>query len=141
MSGWEPNAHVWKADDADMSLLHRNITCMYDTTGWRCINTYSDRDGVVFLRPPPPMLVRGCGAQRRRKNFKWTREMGQWLQKRTHHLGVKSVPFPSLALEAEAKWGYAAPKQENIENRIKGREKAKKEGRPMPNWVTDLAPP
>ena len=139
MSGWDPNAHVWKADDNDMSLLHPNIASCYDTTGWCCINTFLDGDGVVFLRPTPPMLLRGCGAQRRRKNFKWTPEMGEWLQMRTHNLNFKSTPFVALALEAEQRWGYTAPKQEHIENRIKGREKAKKEGRPQPNWITQLA--
>ena len=49
----------------------------------------------------------------------------------------KNVNFLSLSLQAEALWGYAAPKQEHLENRIKGRHKAEKEGRPPPAWVTE----
>ena len=94
---------------------------------------------MVFLRPPPPLPVRGCGAQRRRKNFKWTLAQGVWLQKRTHNLKYKSIPFPALTREAENRWGYAGPQQENIQNRIKGREKAVKERRPPPAWVTAAA--
>lgn len=120
-----------------MTLLHKNISAVYDTTGWHCINTYADGDGVVFARPPPPLPVRGCGALRRRTNFKWTKEMGAWLHRKTHNLNPKSTPFPSLALEAETIWGYTAPKQEHLENRIRGRYKAKKDGRPPPAWVVE----
>ena len=141
MCKWDPHAHVWKQGDSDMSLLHPNISERYDTSGWVCINTYLDGDGVVFLRPPPPMLLRGCGAQRRVRQFKWTDPQGVWLQKRTRHLGYKNINFPDLASEAEGLWGYAAPKQENIENRIKGREKAKKDKLPLPQWTTLWKPP
>lgn len=141
MCSWDHNAHVWKRGDKDMSLLHPNISECHDTNGWVCINTYLDGDGVVFLRPPPPMLVRGCGAQRRVRQFKWTHDQGVWLQQRTHHLGFKNINFPDLAREAEDLWGYSAPKQEHIENRIKGREKAKKERLPLPHWTTLWTPP
>ena len=141
MCKWDPHAHVWKRGDSDMSLLHPNIAERYDTNGWVCINTYLDGDGVVFLRPPPPMLLRGCGAQRRVRQFKWTHDQGVWLQQRTHHLGFKNINFPDLAREAEDLWGYSAPKQEHIENRIKGREKAKKERLPLPHWTTLWTPP
>lgn len=135
MNKWDAKAHVWQYGDSDMTLLPKQISAVYDTTGWHCINTYADRDGVVFKRPPPPLPVRGCGAQRRRKNFKWTPEMGTWLQRKTYNLNPKSTPFVALALEAESIWGYKAPWQENIENRIKGRHKNHKEGRPPPEWV------
>ena len=137
----DPNAHVWQRGDMDMSLLHPSISECFDTKGWVCVNTYADGDGVVFLRPPPPMLLRGCGAQRRVKQFQWTEQQGIWLQKRTHHLGLKSINFLDLALEAEARWGHSAPKQENIENRIKSREQAKKEGRALPQWTSLWTPP
>ena len=35
--------------------------------------------------------------------------------------------------------GVVWPKQENLENRVKGREKAKKEGRPPPDWLVQTA--
>ena len=138
MSKWDKNAHVWKGGETDMSLLPRNISCCFDTTGWECVNTYLNGDGVVFLRPPPPMKVRGCGALGRRKNFRWTVEMNQWLHQRTRNTNMKSTPFVALALEAESKWGYSAPQQEHIENRIRGREKAKKDNLPPPRWVASV---
>lgn len=98
-----------------------------------------DGDGVVFKRPPPPMHLRGCGAQLRRRNFKWTLPQSVWLQERTYNLSYKSCPFPQLARDAESEWGRLAPKQENLENRIKGREKAKKEGRPPPDWLVQAS--
>ena len=139
MTKWDAQAHVWQAGDSDMTLLHTNISAVYDTTGWQCINTYADGDGVVFLRPPPPLKVRGCGALGRRKNFKWTKDMGGWLHRKTHNLNPKSTPFVALALEAEALWGYAAPQQEHLENRIRGRHNAKKDGRPPPAWVLEAS--
>ena len=138
MSKWDEDAHVWKGGETDMSLLPRNISCCYDTSGWKCVNTYLDGDGVVFLRPPPPMKVRGCGALRRRKNFQWSSEMNRWLHQRTRNTNMKSTPFVALTLEAESKWGYSAPQQEHIENRIRGREKAKKDNRPPPRWMTSV---
>ena len=65
----DPGAHVWRAGDEDMSLLPKYISTFYNTTGWRCINVMSDGDGVVFIRPPATMPVRGCSALVRRKNF------------------------------------------------------------------------
>jgi hypothetical protein len=62
-----------------------------------------------------------------------------WLQERTHNLNYKSCPFPAMTRDAESEWGRLAPKQENLENRIKGREKAKKEGRPPPDWLVQAA--
>ena len=121
-----------------MSHMPKNIACCYDTTNWECINTKADRDGVVFQRPLPPMVVRGCGALMRRKNFKWTKQMSVWLQSKTHNLTYKSVPFTQLVAEAEDKWGYIAPKQEHLENKIRGRDKAKKDGRPPPKWVREV---
>ena len=138
MSKWDEHAHVWKGREVDMSLLPRKISCCYDTTGWKCVNTYLNGDGVVFLRPPPPMKVRGCSALCRRKNFKWSSEMDRWLHQRTCNTTMKSTPFVALALEAESKWGYSAPQQEHIENRIRGREKAKKDNRPPPRWVASV---
>ena len=96
----------------------------------------ADGDGVVFVRPPAPLPFRGCDALRRRKNFKWTTSMGVWLQSATHHLTYKSVPFATLVKEAYTIWGYEAPEQEHIENKIRSREKAKKEGRTV-QWVVD----
>ena len=130
----DPGAHVWRAGDEDMSLLPAHISSFYNTTGWKCINLMSDGDGVVFLRPPAPMPVRGCGALGRRKNFKWTTEMGVWLHKATHNLTYKSTPFVSLVRDAEMIWGYAAPKQEHLENKIRSRDKGKKEGQTVA-WV------
>ena len=139
MLRWDKNAHVWNPNpqDSDMSKLPTNISIFYDTTGWKCINTLADGDGVVFLRPTPHVPRRGCGALRRRKNFKWTAAMSVWLQKHTSHLTFKSVPFAGLEKQAEQIWGYNAPKQEHLENKIRGRDKAKKEGRPPPRWVND----
>ena len=121
-----------------MSRMPKNIACCYDTTDWECVNTYADGDGVVFERPLPPMVVRGCGALPRRKNFNWLKPMSVWLQSKTHHLGFKSVPFAHLVEEADDKWGYIAPKLEHLQNKIKSREKAKKDGRPPPQWVRDV---
>ena len=59
-------SHVWKAGDKDMSLLPPHISSVYDTTGWQCVNLYSDGDRVVFWRPPPPVPVRGSCAQLRK---------------------------------------------------------------------------
>ena len=135
-TAWDADAHVWQAGESDMTLLPSVIRACYDTTGWLCINTYSDKDGVVFLRPSPPLCVRGRGAARRRTNFKWTDTMGKWLHANTAHLSAKSLPLAQLAESAFKKWGHLAPEQEHILNRIKGRDKAKKEGRPPPSWVT-----
>ena len=62
--------------------------------------------------------------------------MDVWLQSATHHLSYKSVPFMALVKEAFTLWGYLAPEQEHLENRIPSRENAKKEGRTV-QWVLD----
>ena len=62
--------------------------------------------------------------------------MGVWFHKATHNLNYKSTPFVSLALDAENIWGYAAPKQEHLENKIRSRDKAKKEGKTVA-WVVN----
>lgn len=137
MCQWNPDAHVWRSGDTDMSKLHPLISAFYNTDGWICINTYADGDGVVFKRPSPAVSVRGCGALARRKNFHWTVDMGKWLHRQTHNLGMKQVPFTQLVQDAEVLWGYEAPKLEHLQNKIKSREQAKKEGRPPPRWVLD----
>ena len=136
MLSWDSKAHIWRAGDKDMSLLHPNIAAFYDTTGWQVVNTMADDDGVVFFRPPPPVMVRGCGALARRKNFNWTEEMGKWLHQRTDRLAFKAIPFAALVMEAQRMFGYSAPKLEHLENRIRGRDKAQKEGRTV-QWVLD----
>ena len=59
-------SHVWQAGDSDMSRLPSHVASVYDTTGWVCINTFTDKDRVVFKRPAPPLPVRGSGAQLRK---------------------------------------------------------------------------
>ena len=49
-----------------MTLLPPAVSTVYDTTGWSCINRHMDGDRFVMLRPPPPIRVRGDGAQPRR---------------------------------------------------------------------------
>ena len=65
-SGMGEGAHEWSAGDSDMSLLPEHVRSIYDTTGWRCVNVYSDGDRVVFRRPPVPVPVRGSCAQKRK---------------------------------------------------------------------------
>ena len=129
--------HIWKTGDDDMSLLPEHIRMIYDTDGWVCINTYADDDHVVFKRPPVPVPVRGSGSQRRPPKFEWTVDMGRWLHTKTTTLAFKSVPFADLAREAEAKWGHKAPKQEQLENKIKSRDLALKRGGPAVKWIRD----
>jgi hypothetical protein len=130
-------AHVWRAGDDDMRLLPQHIRLVYDTDGWVCINLYSDDDRVVFKRPPIPVPVRGCCAQRRPPQFKWTVEMGRWLHANTTTLAFKSVAFAELADQAEIKWGHKAPKQEQLENKIKSRDQAVKRGGAAVKWIRD----
>ena len=128
--------HVWQADDDDMSMLPDAVTAVYNTRGWQCVNTFLDDDGVVFKRMAPALSARGSGAARRRRKFNWTQEMHAWLHKCTERLTYKSIPFFSLTEEAESKWGYEAPEQEHLENKIKSRDNAAKEGRVV-KWVND----
>ena len=128
---WDPNVHVWKAGDDDMTLLPVKVTVFYNTTGWMCVNTCTDGDGVVFKRPPAPIKVCGCGTLHKRKNFVWGVDMGIRLHKHTAHLGFKSISFPALVRDAQDVWGYMTPKQENLENKIHSRDKTRKEGRTM----------
>ena len=62
--------------------------------------------------------------------------MGVWLHERTANLNFKSISFPALVREAQDLWGYVAPKQEHLENKIRSRDKARKEGRTV-QWVKD----
>ena len=60
--------------------------------------------------------------------------MSRWFYQETNGLSFKSIPFVHLAETASEKWGYKAPEQEHLENRIKSRDKAAKEGR-VCRWV------
>lgn len=128
--------HVWKPGDDDMSLLPEYLRMIYDTTGWVCTNMYADEDRVVFKRPPAPIPVRGSGAQKRPPVLQWTLEMGRWLNAATHSLSYKSISFPDLANKADDKWGHKAPKQEQLENKIKSRDQARKRGDTV-KWIRD----
>ena len=55
--------------------------------------------------------------------------MSQWFAKMTHGLHKKSIQFVEMAEEAHHRWGHVAPEQEHMENRIKPRDQARKEGR------------
>ena len=55
----------WTPGDTDMGKMTPRVSSVYDTTGWLCINNYSD-GRVVMKRPPAPIPVRGCCAQRRK---------------------------------------------------------------------------
>jgi len=101
--------HSWSSGDSDMACLPKAVSTVYDTTGWRCINIYSDGDGIVMLRPPAPIPTRGHGARKRRKKFVWTLVMSRWFYKHTNGLAAKSIPFVALAEEADDKWGYLSP--------------------------------
>jgi len=128
--------HVWRAGDSDMSLLPSAVTMVYDVSGWKCVNTLADSDGVVFERPSPPLIIRGSGATGRRRHFVWTTDMSIWLHYATKSLPYKSIPFVSLCEEAENKWGYRAPQVEHLENKIKSRDQAEKAERVV-KWVKD----
>ena len=126
--------HVWQPGCADMSHLPEAVTAVRNVNDWSCVNTYADGDRVVFKRAAPTMRCRGCGAARRRKKFMWTDDMSTWFHNATKHLSKKCIPFVSLAEEAEKMWGYSAPEQEHLENRIKSRDQARKEGREV-KWA------
>ncbi len=127
--------HDWKAGDADISRLPKAVSCVYNVTGWTCVNTSLNGDRVIFKRPAPPLTCRGSGAAKRRRKFTWTSDMHAWLYKNTKELACKCVPFVALAVEAQQRWGYRAPEMEHLENAIKGRDKARKEGRVV-RWIS-----
>ena len=60
--------------------------------------------------------------------------MSRWFFRETTGLSFKSIPFVTLRDFAYNKWGYKAPEQEHLENKIKSRDKAVKEGR-VCRWV------
>ena len=62
--------------------------------------------------------------------------MGVWLNKKTSKYSYKSIAFGALALQAEDLWGYKAPEQEHIQNKIKSRDNARKNNRTV-KWVMD----
>ena len=55
----------WTSGDDDMTKLPSRVASVYDTTGWVCVNHYTD-GRVVMKRPPAPIPVRGSCAPRRR---------------------------------------------------------------------------
>ena len=121
-----------------MSLLPTAITAIRDVKGWECINKLMDGDSIVFKRPSPTLTSRGSGSARGRKKFKWWNvDMSRWLHDATECLAYKCVPFVSLLEEAQLKWGYKAPEQEHLENKIKSRDKARKDGRTV-QWIKDI---
>ena len=164
MREWCPNAHQWKPGDTDMSLLPPHVRTIYDTTGWECINFFSDGDRVVFKRPAAPIPVRGSRAQSRKVApapgphitshvtqlrdvtlmlyvhtqvaFQWSKEMLQWFHEQTHKFTFKCISFPGLVETAEQRWGHKAPEQDHMENKIRSRDKARKEGRTV-KWVRE----
>ena len=62
--------------------------------------------------------------------------MGKWYDGQTHSLNIKSISYAQLVRDAEQKWGYKAPPQEVLENKIKSRDKARKRGGTV-RWITD----
>ena len=60
----------------ELACLPKAVSAVYDTTGWICINKSVD-GRIVMLRPPAPVPTRGDGAQKRRKKFEWTLDMGR----------------------------------------------------------------
>ena len=121
--------HVWEAQSTDMSKLPEAITSIRNVQHWTCVNTYVDGERVVFKRAAPDLFCRGCRASRRRKKFVWTQEMTDWFAAASCGLAKKSIPFVPLSEEAWDKWGYRAPQQEHLENRIKSRDQARKKGK------------
>jgi len=160
MDTWQANSHKWKPGDKDMSLLPPQLTSLYDTKGWECVNCFADDDRVVFKRPDPPIPARGSGAKRRlvrtnaqmqytpfcsllnnvsytQVSFKWTPRMLKWFHGHTRGYTFKSISFVNLVQKAESLWGYKAPQQEHMENKIKSRDKAQQEGRTV-RWVLEI---
>jgi len=89
---------------------------------------------IVILRPPGRMPFRGDGSQRRITQLQWSTEMLQWFHHRTKGLSQKAVPFVALVEEAQTRWGHLAPQQHHMENKLKSRDAAEKEGRTVA-WV------
>ena len=97
-----------------------------------------DADGIVFKRPSPHLTHRGSAAAPAHRVFNWTVDMSRWLHAATEFLAIKSVSFVPLCEEAQLKWGYKAPEQEHLENKIKSRDQARKQGRTV-QWIKDLS--
>ena len=107
--------------------LPARLRIVYDTTGWRCCSVRDQGDRLVFKRPPPECPLRGSGATRRRRRFAWTPEqvcgLGyptplhththiiqlKWFDDTTEGWSRKTIPFQSLVLQGEQKWGHRAP--------------------------------
>ena len=66
--------------------------------------------------------------------FDWTSEMGRWFDSKTAQLNFKSIAFATLVYQAEGIWGYRAPPQEVLENKIKSRDAARKRGATV-RWI------
>ena len=62
--------------------------------------------------------------------------MGKWFNAKTEKLTYKSIGFGGLRDEAELRWGCKAPEVEHLQNKIKSRDKARKENRTV-KWVLD----
>lgn len=62
--------------------------------------------------------------------------MGKWFNAQTHRYTYKSIAFGALVQEAEDRWGYKAPQQEHLQNKIKSRDTARKSNRTV-KWVLD----
>ncbi len=63
--------------------------------------------------------------------------MSKWLYEKTSKYSYKSIAFGALAMQAENLWGYRAPDQEHLQNRIKSRDYARKNNRTV-KWVLDV---
>ena len=117
---WKPGCNV--------SHLPVAITSVRKVDDWICVNVFADGT-VVFKRLSPPLYCRGSRAAPRHTKFVWTPVMSQWFANRTHGLHKKSIQFVEMSEEAHDRWGHLAPDQEHMENRIKSRDQARKEGR------------
>ena len=62
--------------------------------------------------------------------------MGKWFNLKTHMLTYKSIPFGQLQVAAEKIWVIKAPEVENLQNKIKSRDAARKDDRTV-KWVLD----
>ena len=121
--------HRWAPGHTDMTKLPDAITSIRDVSQWSCVNVTPDGSHVVFKRLAKNLFCRGSRASARRTKFKWTIEMSDWFAAATAGLGKKSIPFVPLRDEASERWGARAPEIENLQNRIKSRDQARKEGR------------